>query len=69
MPMTAYTLKFEGGKSCTHLDPDNEPFEAVERGLRNIFGDRLLSITQGLDAQSVTDQNQQQDGGLVRMRL
>lgn len=52
--MKAYTLQFSDGKSCTHIDPEGEPFEEVERTLRNIFSERLISVIQGLDAGSVS---------------
>lgn len=53
--MQAYTLKFSDGKSCTHIDPDGQDFAEVERTLRNIFGDRLISVIAGLDAGCVSD--------------
>lgn len=53
--MKAYTLKFSDGRSCTFIDPDEQPVGDIRRSLKNIFYDRLISVTEGLDAESVTD--------------
>lgn len=62
--MQAYTLKFSDGKSCTHIDPESQPYSEVERTLKNIFGDRLISITCGLDASSVSNHTSINTAGL-----
>lgn len=49
MNASAYTLHFADGKRCTLIDPEGEPMDELEAGLKAMFATGyLVAITRGL---------------------